>query len=171
VEPDTATINEGDGQQLGIAVYGSGVGDFQYTWTPTYGLRCTDCPDPVAAPTSTTEYSVVVTSDSGCVATSSATITVNPQHEIYVPNAFSPNNDGINDYWEIFGYKKAWVFVKVEVFDRWGEKVFESTDVDFQWDGTYRGTPVSIGVYVYSLTVTFIDGYSDHSKGTITIIK
>ena len=171
VVPDTASINEGDLVQLGIDAISNGAGNIQYTWTPVAGLSCTDCPDPNAAPTQTTEYIVQAISDSGCVATSYTTITVDPQHQIYVPNAFSPNNDGINDYWEIYGYKKAWVYLSVEIFDRWGEKIFESHDIDFKWDGTYRGTPVVIGVYTYILTVVNVDGFSTSNHGAITIIK
>ena len=171
VVPDTATINEGDLVQLGVNAISNGAGNIQYTWTPVAGLSCTDCPAPNAAPTQTTEYIVQAITDSGCVATSSTIITVDPQHQLYVPNAFSPNGDGYNDYWEIYGYKKAWVYVSVEIFDRWGEKIFESHDIDFKWDGTYRGTPVVIGVYLYTLTVVNVDGYSASSHGSISIIK
>ena len=171
VVPDTATINEGDLVQLGIDAISNGAGNIQYTWTPVAGLSCTDCADPNAAPTQTTEYTVQAITDSGCIATSTTTITVDPQHQIYVPNAFSPNNDGINDFWEIYGYKKAWVYVSVEIFDRWGEKLFESHDMDFKWDGTYVGTPQAPGVYTYILTVVNIDGFSSNQKGAITLIK
>jgi gliding motility-associated-like protein len=171
VVPDTATINEGDIVQLGINAISNGAGNLHYRWTPVAGLNCTDCPDPGAGPTRTTTYTVEAISDSGCVYYSGATITVNTEHQLYVPNAFSPNADGYNDYWEIYGYKKAWVYCKVQIFDRWGEKIFESHDIDFKWDGTYRGTPVVIGVYIYQLTVVFADGYSTSSDGTITLLK
>jgi gliding motility-associated-like protein len=112
-----------------------------------------------------------VVSDSGCTAVSQALITVNPQHQIYVPNAFTPNGDGINDYWAAFGNKAVWKFCEATVWDRWGEKVFQSNDIDFQWDGKYRGEYVEPGEYVYTFKVVFIDDYSVSNKGSITVIR
>jgi gliding motility-associated-like protein len=89
------------------------------------------------------------------------TIFVNKIYNLYVPNAFTPNGNGTNDTWEIFGNKKTWKFVHILIFNRWGEKMFESNDINFQWDGTYKGTLQEPNVYVYVLDVTFIDGYTD----------
>ena len=114
---------------------------------------------------------VTVTTESGCVATASILVTVTPQHQLYVPNAFTPNGDGVNDFWEAFGFKTAWTFCSVSVFDRWGEKVFESDDIDFKWDGKYRGNYVEPGEFVYELKVVFVDGYATENKGTITVIR
>jgi gliding motility-associated-like protein len=88
-----------------------------------------------------------------------------------VPNAFTPNGDGINDLWEIYGNKKSWLFVEVNVFDRWGEKVFESNDINFAWDGKFKGTLMEPNVYVYVLKVTFVDDYTASNKGTVTIVR
>ena len=88
-----------------------------------------------------------------------------------MPNAFTPNGSGINDFWEIFGNRKVWKFVEVQVYDRWGEKIFESNDIHFQWDGRYRGTMMEPGEYVYILKLTFIDGYTVSNKGSIALIR
>jgi gliding motility-associated-like protein len=174
--PDTVTINQGDTKQLGLQIItnhnGANAGtDITYTWDPSFGLSCADCPAPLASPVITTEYTIHAVTDSGCVSDSKTLITVIPQHQLYVPNTFTPNADGINDYWEIFGNKKAWIFCEAEVFDRWGEKIFQTNDINFQWDGKYRGTPVEPGVYTYVFKVVFIDDYSVTNKGAITIIR
>jgi gliding motility-associated-like protein len=173
--PDTATINQGDAIQLGIQTTNNGAGNISnVTWTPYAGLNCADsllCLSPMASPVITTQYGITATTDSGCVSSTSTLITVIPQHQIYVPNAFTPNGDGINDLWEAFGYKKAWIFCEVEVYDRWGEKIFQSTDINFSWDGKYRGTLVEPGEYVYVFKVVFVDDYSVTNKGGITIIR
>ena len=173
INPDTVAINEGDITPLTLVqVTNNGAGPISsITWTPAVGLSCTDCEQPLASPVNTIQYMVSVMTDSGCVSTAQSLINVNLQHQVYVPNAFTPNADGINDYWEVYGYKKAWVFCEAQVFDRWGEKVFESDDINFQWDGTYKGTFVQPGEYVYTLRVAFIDGYSTGNKGTITLIR
>jgi gliding motility-associated-like protein len=170
--PDTATINEGDAIQLGLDIT-TAPGDQAHTiaWVPAYSLSCNNCAGPLATPLNTTEYSIHLVSDSGCTADTKILITVIPQHQLYVPNAFTPNGSGINDFWEIFGNRKVWKFVEVQVYDRWGEKVFESNDIHFQWDGRYRGTMMEPGEYVYVLKLTFIDGYTVSNKGSIALIR
>ncbi|MCW3124408.1 MAG: hypothetical protein JWO03_66, partial [Bacteroidetes bacterium] len=170
VSPDTATINQGDAIALGVDVIGGGT-LASITWDQDFGLTCYDCITPVATPLHTTEYVAHAVSDSGCISDSRSIITVIPQHQLYVPNTFTPNGDGINDEWEIFGNKKSWLFVQVAVFDRWGEKVFESNDVDFKWDGTFKGTLMEPNVYVYVLSVTFVDDYTTNNKGTVTVLR
>jgi gliding motility-associated-like protein len=173
--PDTATILQGDAIQLGIQTVNNGAGNYaSVVWSPATGLDCgsdPNCLSPMATPIITTQYTIVATTDSGCVSTTSNLITVIPQHQLYIPNAFTPNGDGINDLWEAFGYKKAWIFAEVEVWDRWGEKIFQSTDINYTWDGKYRGTLVEPGEYVYVFKVVFVDDYSVTNKGTITVIR
>jgi gliding motility-associated-like protein len=173
VPSDTATIIEGNELQIGVVSFSNPLGDnaYQYIWTPSRGLSCTDCQDPMAAPVVTTQYRVEVISDSGCIIDTGILITVIPQHQLYVPNAFTPNGNGINDGWTVFGNKKAWKLIDVKVYDRWGEKVFESKDIDFVWDGTYRGQMEEPGLFVYELTVTFIDGHAISNKGSISLIR
>jgi gliding motility-associated-like protein len=99
-------------------------------------------------------------------------VQVTKNYTLYVPNAFTPNADGINDLYEVFGNKKALKFIEFMVFNRWGELIYKSNDIDFKWDGKYKGDFVGMGVYPYQLHVTFMDGYSDRDyKGTITVIR
>jgi len=171
--PDTVTtINEGDDVQLALDIIKNGGGNpSSIVWIPSLWLNCSNCADPTATPLNTTQYLVQTVSDSGCTSNDSVLIIVIPQHQLYIPNAFTPNGDGVNDYWEAFGNKKVWVYLSVEVFDRWGEKVFESTDINYQWDGRYRGTLEEPGIYVYVFKVTFLDGYVVNNKGSITLIR
>jgi len=88
---------------------------------------------------------------------------------LYVPNAFTPNGDNLNELWGIVP-----VFVKtyhVEVYDRWGEKVYDSNDVKTDWDGYYRGKQYPNNVYIYKITYTGWDRSIHHRKGTVTVIK
>ena len=171
-EPDTVTILQGNNTQLAVAITSLGAGNpSTIIWAPANGLSCSDCIAPIAAPATTTQYAIEVVSDSGCVVNTQILVTVIPQHQLYLPNAFTPNADGVNDTWEVFGNKKAWIRCSVEIFDRWGEKVFYSTDLDFQWDGKYRDNYVLPGIYIYSFKVVFIDDYSVTNTGSITVIR
>ena len=109
-------------------------------------------------------------SDAGCSDTSTQCIYVY-QDAFYIPNAFTPNSDGHNDYLEIYGTKESMKYVSMTVFNRWGERVFESNDVDFQWDGTFKGEKQEPGVYVYTLEITYRNGNVIHNKGAITLIR
>ena len=92
---------------------------------------------------------------------------VEPLMNVYIPNAFTPNGDGIND---TFGVKGEGSFVyTIAIFNRWGEKVFESTNPNQQWDGTFKNLPVQQGEYVYQLTA-FGKEYKGQT-GVITLLR
>ncbi|MCB0635460.1 MAG: gliding motility-associated C-terminal domain-containing protein, partial [Lewinella sp.] len=97
-------------------------------WSPAIGLSCTDCLEPVAGPWITTVYTLTVTSVNGCPATDSLTVYVLNQHRVYAPNAFSPNGDGANDRFTIFGDDGLLQVKNLKVFSRWGELLFDQSD-------------------------------------------
>jgi gliding motility-associated-like protein len=107
----------------------------------------------------------------GCKAEDTVTINVNTSTDIFIPNAFTPNNDGVNDQFKMFGELSNIYFLDISVFDRWGEKVFESNDPNFEWDGTYRGEPAPIGVYIYVATAVFNNGSHRDFKGSVTLLR
>jgi len=147
---------------------------YHYHWTPEYSLDNPYSADPVAAPPVTTEYWVTVTDQrAGCRIDTSLLIEVIPviceEPNIFVPNAFSPNEDGNNDVLYVRGsFIEEMVFV---VYDRWGEKVFESTRQSEGWAGTYRGRKVDPAVFVYYLEVKCIGGKTFFKKGNVTVLK
>ena len=142
-----------------------------YSWTPSFGLSCTDCPQPVFSSTSGTyTYALAITYNQGCQITDSVTVIVTNQHIIYVPNAFTPNGDGVNDEYKVYP-RGSLKFIDLAIYDRWGEKVFESNDQDKGWDGTFRGQKDEPGIYVYVLLVTFDDNFSYKNKGSISLIR
>src|SRR5574337_419493 len=105
-------------------------------------------------------YCVTVTDNNGCADSTCMTVTVNTDcGDVFVPSAFSPNNDGVNDQLCVFGIQCISTFDLV-VYDRWGEKVFESTDPSKCWDGTYKGQAMNPGTFVYYLQATLTNGKS-----------
>ena len=88
---------------------------------------------------------------------------------VFAPNAFTPNNVGPNDsYFVVAGSFKT---INLAIYNRWGEKLFETQDINVGWDGTYNGKPVSQGVFIYSLDYTSYDDTPYRQKGTITLLK
>lgn len=105
----------------------------------------------------------------GCWDTITKPIYIKPEAYIYIPNAFSPNGDGMNDFFEVSTINA----VKFEflIFNRWGELIFETEDKYFQWDGTYKGKRVPLGVYVYQLYVENIREEHVLKRGHITVLE
>ncbi|MEY3368046.1 MAG: hypothetical protein RI973_1201 [Bacteroidota bacterium] len=145
-------------------------------WTPASGLSCTDCLEPLASPVATTQYLLTVTSADGCTATDSLLLRVIPVRDFYVPSAFSPNGDGINDFLTVFGGRALWKIRDLKIFSRWGELVFERADFSpnepsLGWDGSFRGKPLQPGVFVWWAELEFIDGEVIQEKGDVTLMK
>ncbi|TAL57928.1 MAG: gliding motility-associated C-terminal domain-containing protein, partial [Bacteroidetes bacterium] len=87
----------------------------------------------------------------------------------YIPNAFSPNGDGENDIFYVRGNCiKELTFI---IYNRWGEKVFETTDPKICWDGIYKGKPLNTAVFVYYMEATLTNGEKINRKGNISLIK
>jgi len=144
-----------------------------YTWTPATGLSSVNVLNPVANPTVTTTYTVSGTGINNC--TVSRTITVNvftveiPCGDLFIPTAFSPNGDGENDLECVLG--NCIETMQLYIYDRWGEKVFESDDPKKCWDGIWQGKAMDTGVFVYHLIATFKSGESVEKKGNIHLIR
>lgn len=143
-----------------------------FVWNYGQSLSCTECANAIAKPAQTTTYTVVGTDANGCVAQDTVTVNVIEDHTIFVPNAFTPNGDGVNDVFQIFGNLAGVHSIDAMVFDRWGEKVFESSETNFQWDGTYKGVLEPPSVFVYLIKVSFLDGREGRTlKGSVTLIR
>src|SRR5690554_2228525 len=147
--PDNSTIQIGDEVIFNVTTNPS-VTNPIYTWTPSDGLSCMNCQNPTASPNNTATYTVLVTSDEGCVGVANAIIKITePCADPFIPTIFSPNGDGKNDLLCIYG--SCFQTVTLTVYNRWGEKMFETSSTEDCWDGTYRGKKVNSGTYVYKL--------------------
>ncbi len=170
VTPTPAEIKLGD--VLNLTTTTNQGGNVNYTWTPQFGLSCYDCANPSFEGVYSQVYTVVAANDSGCTGTATFTVTVIPDYGVFVPNAFTPNGDGENDFWQIFTALPSIKQIEVQVFNRIGEMVFESTDLNFKWDGTYKGKYADNGVYVYQVKIVWLNNHSDSGyKGTITLLR
>ena len=142
-----------------------------FTWTPANYVVCPTCQATEAFAPLNTLYTVTVIDANGCKASDTVEVDVIPIQGIFIPNAFTPNHDGNNDEFQIFGDVSDVNYLEVMVFDRWGEKVFESNDHHFKWDGVYKGQPSAIGTYIYIMQVVFSDGSKKEFKGSVTLLR
>ncbi len=155
---------------LGNSANLNGSGGLIYAWSPPDGLSCTDCQNPTATPDETTLYTLTVTDANGCSNTDQVLVTVEYNcGDVFVPNAFSPNGDGFNDEFLVRG--NCITSITFKVFDRWGEKVFETQTPGMGWNGDYNGDPLNGGVYSYYYTGTLITGEIITGKGNVTLIR
>ena len=145
-------------------------------WPSSNGLSCTDCLDPVATPTETTTYTVEITDVSGCVVEARITIQVINDSVVFIPSAFSPNNDGINDIFTVFSAQEIETVNYLRILDRWGNLMFEAENFapnsQIGWDGTYKGRPMDPAVYLFVTEVQFRDtGVTEVFSGDITLFR
>lgn len=139
-----------------------------YTWSPSTGLDCNDCESPNANPEETTLYTVTL-EENGCATTETVLVSISFVPVVFVPNIFSPNGDENNDVLYVRGQGiKEMTFM---IYDRWGEKVFESTDKAIGWDGTFRGDKMNPAVFMYYLVGTYLDDTPFNLKGDVTLIR
>jgi gliding motility-associated-like protein len=165
ITPPSASINEGDTIDLSVT------GATSYIWTPSTGLSCNDCPNPIATPDVTTTYTVSGTDAAGCTGTASILIYVEQYcKDFFVPNIFSPNGKGPDVNNTLCVYGSCIVELQYEVFNRWGEKVFETTDTSICWDGNWRGEPVGSGVFAYKLRAVLSNGEIVEKAGNLTVV-
>lgn len=167
---DTSLIK---GLTAPISVVANVNNSISFVWTPSTGLSCNNCANPVARPLETTTYTVVATDANGCTDTDSVRILVEDIGSIFVPNAFSPNGDGENDLFAIFGARPEYMReFYLTIYDRWGEKIFETNDPTFTWDGSFKGKIIQPTVLVYYMKFVLIGADNiETRKGTITLLK
>ncbi|HYV92485.1 MAG TPA: T9SS type B sorting domain-containing protein [Chitinophagales bacterium] len=156
---------------LGAEITLNATGGISCNWSPSTGLSCDACCDPLASPKDTTEYFVTVTDDYGCKASDSVKVYVIPPDEVYIPDAFTPNGDGVNDVFLpiLSGETEMTAF---KIFNRWGQLVYFSSDKSHGWDGNFNGLPEEISTYVYCFIGENKEtGQVIEKKGNVTLLR
>ena len=163
---DSGTINQGE------TFFLNGSGGGTYLWTPPYNLSDPTYASPSATPLHTVTYVLTVTNEFGCSANDSVIVNVTHIHELFLPNAFTPNLDGTNDFFVYFtkGIKQI---VDFKIFNRWGQVVYSFNESDqTPWEGTAPdGRECAAGVYVYYIHAQTFDEDIIEKKGNITLLR
>jgi len=164
ITPTSATLILGDSITLNASGGGS------YLWTPSTGISCDTCQNIIVSPITNTIYCVIVADSNLCTDTACVTIDIDVLcGDVFVPTAFSPNDDGKNDVLYVRG--KCITTMTFAIYDRWGEKVFESKDPLMGWDGKFHKKPCNTGVFVWYLNATLHDGTEVSKKGNLTLFR
>lgn len=156
-------IVEGTTAQLNGSATGENI---SYLWTPALYMDNPAVLQPSITPPHDTSYVLTVTSNDGC-GEASDTVKVFVYKDVFIPNTFTPNGDGVNDTWYIPALS-AYPNFELAVYDRWGHLVFQAKKANVHWDGRFKGQPLTAGVYVYMLDLK--DG-SKLLKGTVLIAR
>jgi gliding motility-associated-like protein len=166
---DKPIINLGDQVQLNVT-QGQ---NYTYNWTPINLVSNNTIYNPVSSPTQNTVYTVIVTNANLCNNQDTVSVRISDNEcnikNIYIPNAFTPNGDGKNDVFKVNSTILKSMYL--EVYDRWGNKVFESNSITDVWDGTYKNKPAPLEAYGYYFTGECFQGEKVTLKGNVTLLK
>lgn len=145
-------------------------GGVTYQWTPPFGLNNPNIPDPIAILSKDQTYYLTAFTPQGCSSTDTITIKVYKGPELYVPNAFSPNNDDLNDIFKVIAVGII-EFKYLRIYNRWGQQIFETADPNRGWDGTFHGKKQPNDVYVWVTSARDFKGSVIFRKGFVTLIR
>jgi gliding motility-associated-like protein len=145
-------------------------------WEGNFAFFCNNCPRTTFIAENSGPVHVTVIDSNGCISSDELFVNVLVPKEVYIPNVFSPNGDGINDLFTISANSSLINIESLQIFDRWGEVVYKNQNFlpnipELGWDGRYGDKDIMPGVYVYSAKVTYSDGVIEVIKGDVTLIR
>ena len=180
---DDIVLELGDSVQLKPIIIVQDIPIDTILWDPLTNFNCefspvdSLCKRPWVSPLETTLYELTVVDTNGCLGTDEIIIEIDRNRNVYIPNAFSPDGNGVNDIFKIYtgiGVSKINYF---KIYDRWGEQLYEESNflpgdnyLD-GWDGRFNGKAMNSGVYVYMAEVVFVDGQVLLYRGDVTLVR
>ncbi len=164
VLPKDTTIKYGDAIQL------KAIGGIDYSWEPNVNINAPEGDQPTVFPKAPTQYIVVGRNEYGCPGYDTAFVDITYKSEIFMPTAFTPNGDGLNDVFKVVNmrFEKMVLF---NIYNRYGTLVFSTQDADKGWDGTIDGQPAPTDVYFYVIQLGFANMNTQTIKGDVTLIR
>ncbi len=171
------TIEQGDSVLL-EALTSTDSSNLMFIWTEQFvrnSLSCDTCRTPFASPLAELFYTITVVDSKDCVAKDGIWVRVNTNRTVYVPSGFTPNGDQTNDIFLIHGVDGTQI-LSFKIFDRWGELMFQQenfpvNDLNFGWDGTFRGEKMDTNVFAWTVEVLFVDGERRQFSGNVTLVR
>jgi gliding motility-associated-like protein len=169
--PGDTAIHLGDNILINPLIIGDQI--TTYTWTPATWLECPDCLNTVASPLASVTYLFEIKDKYGCRGSDELTVLVKNHKRVFVPNAFSPNGDGTNDLFSVYGGPEVKKVISMKIFDRWGGMVYLNEglppDGSQGWDGNSNGKKLDQGIYIYLIQVDYINGESETISGDLML--
>jgi gliding motility-associated-like protein len=172
ISPADTTLYKGNSFQLTsiFAPYSASAVN-TYSWTPASGLSCTDCANPIFTGNDSSIFTLTINYNNGCELSASTRVSIiNDQLAFAAPSAFSPNGDFKNDVYKIIFTNQVKDF-EMRIYNRWGEKVFESNDNTIGWDGKYKGVAQPSDVYVCYFTATSLSNEIANKQLSISLLR
>jgi gliding motility-associated-like protein len=148
----------------------SNIAGSTFSWSPSTALSNSNIYNPYCTTKDYIEYILTVTTPGGCVGYDTIRVKVFPEPVLWVPSAFTPNGDGLNDIFRpiTVGYSQIEYF---RVYNRWGQLVYSTSQFYKGWDGTIKGTPQELGVYFWVLSARDFGGKNVQKQGDVTLIR
>ncbi len=148
----------------------------KYKWSPSQLVSCDTCAAVFVSPRDQTYFEVEVRDAYGCTNHAAILVSVRIVKDVWAPNVFSPNGDGVNDKFTIYGTPSLLEIVSLQIFDRWGELLYEAqhfppNNPSYGWDGIFKGEPMNPAVFAYLAWVRFADGEIRKLYGDVTLLK
>ena len=174
ITPDYKEIFLGDSIEMNILTNAREIATIE--WSPKSYMRCDTCITITTRPLTSVTYTARLVDSAGCVATNEASLLVQKDDRVFIPTAFSPNNDGENDRFTIFTGPNVERIHSLIIVNRWGELLFERydfqpNDTSLGWDGKHKGQLLNPAVFIYYAEVEFYGGEMGEYKGTVTLIE
>jgi gliding motility-associated-like protein len=169
--PDTIAITEGEEANLNATSLEK---NLIYEWSPPDDLTCVKCPKTIAKPSETIDYTVKGTRKDGCEAEAKINVKVFKRGEVFIPTAFSPDDNGTNDFFTVFGNQGVAKILDYSIFDRWGNQVFNQKNVlpndpIAGWNGSYKNERVQQGIYIYKIQIEMANGKIRDYSGDVMV--
>lgn len=151
------------------SIFIAAVSDGVVKWISGLGINCSTCNITQVFPDKSNCYVAEAISSFGCRSTDEVCIEITKQHEIYIPNCFTPNDDGVNDVFKV--YANGITEIEISIYDRWGHLIYNTDEIEKGWNGNVGGEKCADGVYLYKIWYKTISGVSTYKTGHITSIK
>jgi len=172
-EPFSLTLSaSANAVSSGTSVNLVSAGNAPYTvtgWQPADAFPVQDAINQSVVADSTLHITVTAMSNDGCPASAALVLEVKHPDDFYVPNAFSPNGDGINDKFSVYGTTIDHGLLRI--YNQWGQLLYQTTDIKDGWDGNYKGVPQPVGVYAYTVVAVMTDGSTQTAHGFLNLIR
>lgn len=154
----------------------TGGNTFAFHWAPADGLSCSNCPYPQTVLPYQDRFQLIVENEWNCRDSAVVNITLDKEKLLFAPNAFSPNQDGVNDYFQLFPSCVTTEIENLEIYARWGAKVFAKGPLAHHipwefWDGTLNGEPAPKGTYIWYADIELIDGTQRRLTGEVKLMR
>jgi gliding motility-associated-like protein len=168
---DTPTVNAGEDFSMNVddPMYLNAKGSGTLKWVLGDGILCHDCPNSQIIPQNSGCYQIQATGENGCYAIDEVCIEITKDWSVYIPNVFTPNFDGLNDAFLVYGVGIS--EIEVTIFDRWGEQIYHDSEQTKGWDGSVRDSEGKQDVYQYLVSFKAIDGKKHTKTGHVTLLK